>query len=244
MRWIMAGAVALLIAGIATVAAATSQTAETEVRIVAAQQEDGRVAFALQQRQADDTWGERILPAQNMFPAPADATVGRWLSSSPVTVAVEVEGPESFGAWRALEREPGDSPIYHLQDENRAGIIMLFCSPEGAPLTGVLTDKFLLNDLGTDRVAVTYWYAGGEVQAELWESTEEYSLENVIQSSVIPQPPVSGSVPFVTWLVSQYTEASAFFFSVAHSYGASYSGTFTVTGLHAVADALPCLTAP
>lgn len=56
---------------------------EAEVRITARQLEDGRVEFALQQR-VDGEWGERQLPSSRFFPA--DAQIGRWLSSSSITV--------------------------------------------------------------------------------------------------------------------------------------------------------------
>ena len=57
----------------------------SEVRIVARKLESGRVEFGLQQRQADDAWGERLLPRVRFFPT--TATVGRWLASSPLTLA-------------------------------------------------------------------------------------------------------------------------------------------------------------
>ena len=47
---------------------------------------DDRMEFALQEREADGSWGARRLPTRRMFPAGAD--VGRWLSSSALTVVV------------------------------------------------------------------------------------------------------------------------------------------------------------
>lgn len=59
---------------------------DPEVRISARRLDDGRTEFALQQR-TDGQWGERILPRSRMFPAsPRD---GRWLNSSPLTIATE-----------------------------------------------------------------------------------------------------------------------------------------------------------
>ena len=55
-----------------------------EVRIVARKLDDGRVEFGLQQRQSDDTWGDRQLPRVRFFPT--TATVNRWLASSPFTL--------------------------------------------------------------------------------------------------------------------------------------------------------------
>jgi len=55
-----------------------------EVRIVARKLENGRIEFGLQQRQADDSWGNRQLPRVRFFPT--TATIGRWLASSPLTL--------------------------------------------------------------------------------------------------------------------------------------------------------------
>ena len=57
-----------------------------EVRVAAQLLADGRMEFALHEREADGEWGERRLSARRFFPA--NATVGRWLSSSPLTVSV------------------------------------------------------------------------------------------------------------------------------------------------------------
>ena len=61
--------------------------AELQVRITARLLDNGRIEFALQQRQADDDWGERLLPVRRFFPP--DAEVGAWLSSSPLTLSAE-----------------------------------------------------------------------------------------------------------------------------------------------------------
>ena len=55
----------------------------SEARIAARRLADGRVEFALQPR-AGGGWGERVLPSSRYFPA--NAAVGRWLSSSPVSL--------------------------------------------------------------------------------------------------------------------------------------------------------------
>ncbi len=77
---------AALLAVLSTVLVTSSaaQAAEEEVRIVARRLEDGRVEFGLQQRQADDSWGDRQLPRARLFPT--DATIGHWLVSSPVSL--------------------------------------------------------------------------------------------------------------------------------------------------------------
>ena len=63
---------------------AGDDAAGTEVRITAQRLADGRTEFALQQRESDGQWSERLLPSSRFFPAAAD--VGRWLSSTPLTV--------------------------------------------------------------------------------------------------------------------------------------------------------------
>ena len=62
----------------------------TVVRITAQRLADGRTEFALQEREADGGWGERLLPRGRFFPA--NATVGRWLSSTPLTVSLPDAG--------------------------------------------------------------------------------------------------------------------------------------------------------
>ena len=52
----------------------------TTVRIVARKLDSGRIEFGLQQRQTDNTWGDRQLPRVRFFPT--TATVGNWLASS------------------------------------------------------------------------------------------------------------------------------------------------------------------
>ena len=64
-----------------------------EVRIVARKLDNGKIEFGLQQQQSDDSWGDRLRPTRRFFPASARA--GRWLQSSPVTLAVAA-APEDF----------------------------------------------------------------------------------------------------------------------------------------------------
>ena len=71
-------------------AVAQDATGEVDVRVAAQRLADGRTEFALQEREADGSWGARRLPTRRMFPAGAD--VGRWLSSSPLTVEVQSDG--------------------------------------------------------------------------------------------------------------------------------------------------------
>ena len=58
--------------------------AGVEVRVAAQLLADGRMEFALQEREADGTWADRRLPARRFFPA--NAAVGQWLASSPLTI--------------------------------------------------------------------------------------------------------------------------------------------------------------
>lgn len=77
--------VALLVGAVALGAGvATAHDSGTEVRITAMRLDDGRVEFALQEREGEG-WGERILPRGRFFPT---TSVGRWLNSTPITVGV------------------------------------------------------------------------------------------------------------------------------------------------------------
>lgn len=90
--WIALAVLLATVGALATVIAQSDQS-NTEVRISARQLEDGRVEFALQQREGD-SWGERILPDSRLFPA--NPTVDRWLSSSGVSIETIAE-PEIWG---------------------------------------------------------------------------------------------------------------------------------------------------
>ena len=70
-----------------------SATAAVEVRVVARRAADGRVEFGLRHRFSDDAWGEAQLPSRRFFPT--SAVVGRWLQSSPVTIAAAVVAGEA-----------------------------------------------------------------------------------------------------------------------------------------------------
>ena len=56
-----------------------------EVRVAAQLLADGRMEFALQERNADGSWAERRLPRARFFPA--NVRVGVWLSSSPLALS-------------------------------------------------------------------------------------------------------------------------------------------------------------
>ena len=91
----------LAVAGLLAMLGVTAITAsgtghETEVRITAALAVDGRIEFALQQREADDGWSERLLPRARFFPATIAA--GRWLVSTPLTVRAPGAGDDAESA--------------------------------------------------------------------------------------------------------------------------------------------------
>ena len=88
----VAGLIAVL--GVTAIPASGSGH-EAEVRITAQRLADGRTEFALQQREADGGWGERLLPRVRLFPA--TAAVGRWLSSTPLTVRAPGGGDDAEG---------------------------------------------------------------------------------------------------------------------------------------------------
>ena len=92
---------------------------EAEVRITAQRLADGRTEFALQQREADDGWSERLLPRARFFPA--TATVGRWLSSTPLTVRAPGAGDDAEGAEvRITARRLADDRIEFALQEREA----------------------------------------------------------------------------------------------------------------------------
>ena len=68
---------------------------QVEVRIATQLVLDGRMEFALQERQADGEWGERRLPRSRFFPA--TPAVGRWLASSALTVSAPGAGSDAVG---------------------------------------------------------------------------------------------------------------------------------------------------
>ncbi len=91
---------------------ARGEQPEITVRIAAQRIADGRTEFALQQRQADDSWGARLLPTRRFFPAAA--RVGRWLVSTPLSLSVETaagEAPATGVEVRIVARRGSDNRI-------------------------------------------------------------------------------------------------------------------------------------
>ena len=87
-------------------------TPATEVRIVARRLESGRIEFGLQQRGAGDEWDERRLPQRRFFPS--DATIGRWLASSTLTLPPApdtADGPVSLRYPSGVATRSGDTLV-------------------------------------------------------------------------------------------------------------------------------------
>lgn len=86
---------ASVLGGVATYAVgAARQTVETEVRINAQRLDDGRVEFALQQRNEDGAWSDRQLPSRRFFPT--SGFVNRWANSTPITVVGAIEVADMY----------------------------------------------------------------------------------------------------------------------------------------------------
>ena len=68
------------------------ESTEPEVRIVARKLANGKIEFGLQQRLTRNTWADRQFPRARLFPT--DAPVGRWLVSSPLSLAVTLRADE------------------------------------------------------------------------------------------------------------------------------------------------------
>ena len=75
-------------------------TPATELRIVARRLQSGGLEFGLERRGADGEWGERQLPRRRFLPS--DATVGRWLASSVLTVGGGFSSTEGRRGGRSL----------------------------------------------------------------------------------------------------------------------------------------------
>lgn len=80
------------------------------VRISARLMDDGRIEFALQQQNKGGQWDERQLPRTRMFPI--DARIGRWLSSSVLTL----DAPAETAMVSDESDEPATVPACRLED--------------------------------------------------------------------------------------------------------------------------------
>ncbi len=110
-RKFVAPALALIVLTAGLVFASTSANAqenEAELRISARRLDDGRLEFALRQRE-DGTWSERLSPDQRLLPA--DAATGQWLDSSALTI-------DSIGSVRISARLGTDGRVeFALQQQ-------------------------------------------------------------------------------------------------------------------------------
>lgn len=87
-------AAALIGCAAAYAAGSAARTVETEVRITAQRLTNGRIEFALQQRNKDGEWGEHLLPQRRFFPA--EGYIERWANSTPVSLGVDIEEPPLY----------------------------------------------------------------------------------------------------------------------------------------------------
>ena len=87
--WLVVALAAAIVAVLGTLGVqAITRSGEIEVRINAQRESNGDVLFALQQRDASGSWGDRQMPRAHRLLA---AHTGRWANSTPVTVTWEVE---------------------------------------------------------------------------------------------------------------------------------------------------------
>ena len=111
------GALLAVLAGAVVVAPVAAQESadDVQVRIVARKLENGRIEFGLQQRQTDDTWGDRQLPRVRFFPT--TARVDRWLASS----ALDLPAGEVRIVARKLENGRIEFGLQQRQDDDTWG---------------------------------------------------------------------------------------------------------------------------
>ena len=113
------------------------EVAASEVRVVARELASGRIEFAVQQRDADDSWGGRLLPSRRFFPA--DAEVGRWLASSPLQLTAPPPAPVvSQTLFGHLET---DGPCAELPAHAPEGLCLVDAAPNTIRLFGCGTER-------------------------------------------------------------------------------------------------------
>ena len=159
MRKMIAVALGLVALGVLLpTVALNANEPDVTVRIVARKLADGRVEFGLRQEQADGTYGDTILPRSRFFPA--DATVGRWLRSSPL----DLVDPTPSDA--ATAEPPGDAVTRCEHDGTYVHVWWTFTL--NGPARSVSFDVYLLDE--DDRIVEsTVWFgfdlAAGQHQA-------------------------------------------------------------------------------
>ena len=197
---LLMGAVALG-AGIAT-----AHDGGTEVRITAMRLDDGRIEFALQERDGEG-WGERILPSSRFFPTTSS---GRWLNSSPITVGqVASMSPSATAAPTATQPFTGSGALHGViyvstvdpfTDSRTTGVtisssyvgdngsdqhaLLLVGCKEGALVAWVFTDEYH-SKLEADGDSVTYRI---DSQSAV---TEQWIISGDLNTTVSPPDPAS-----------------------------------------------------
>ena len=139
----------------------------SQARITARRRADGRVEFALSNRDGDAPWGARLFPRARFFPA--TATTGRWLASSALSVELSGRGAASDrAALTALYRTTGGAAWYHssrwstdrpldewygvtTNPEGRVTALTLDRNGLSGPIPPELGDLAALRELGLDR---------------------------------------------------------------------------------------------
>lgn len=119
--------------------AENGESVSTEVRINAKRLDNGVVEFGLQQWDGS-AWGERLLPSQRFFSPGTE--VDRWLSSSPVELAVAVPVVEPMPvAEPVATEEPGPRPtLCVVVDGDSTALVWQFTAlnaPRAADLLGL-----------------------------------------------------------------------------------------------------------
>ena len=112
---------AFMIGGAAVGGVFAAMHSGEEVRVAAQRLEDGRVEVAVQQKQADGSWGERLLPELRFVPAAAPT--GSWLVSS----AVQTIAPQSAMTGDSATAEAVQDDGQQEQPEQEAA------APQGPP---------------------------------------------------------------------------------------------------------------
>ena len=239
-RFITAALAAALLLGIALTTYLHAQSsATTDVRIAARLLENGKVEFGLQQR-GPDGWGERILPTKNKFPA--DAEVGRWLRSTPVTITAGVPvDTESTGAWE-FEGVVSASRNGHYDLPGPNGRLRLVCG-EASPWDHPIA-IFRMNarpiDWDVRSISVAYRVEGGiTVPAAEWGNL---TVTDGSASAIVAYD----AAGFAAWLAVNYARSPILHLTVRAAespfepYTMRFRATFDLTGLPAVLADLPC----
>ena len=210
--------------GVATVHAQAS-TVDIEVRITAQRLADGRTEFALQHREPEGTWSDRILPRARFFPATSEA--GGWLISTAVTVRApgasgDHDGTEVRIAARRLESGRIEFALRHLKPgaEWSARVLprarFFPTSPRAgrwlvsSPLTVAVPEIVLAEEPGSpgaDRAALVAFYDA--TRGDHWQTSTNWltdaplhewygvstNAEGRVTSLVFPPNWLRGSLP-------------------------------------------------